>query len=249
MKGNKKRKSNADIAKEWDQIAEFRSLQLRRSEDLSMDHIIIPSMIKMMKGTNTSNVIDLGCGTGYATEYFKKEIAGKVIAIDISSRSIDEAIKFSESNVEYRTISIEDFSLQNDSSFSLGIANMTLMDVSDLDTVLTSISTILQKDSYLLITITHPFFWPFYWNYASQEWFDYSSEIEIEGDFNISLQKSGLKSTHYHRSLETYTEQLMKNGFVIESVIEPKPNKDLALHYPKKWEFPRFLGIKCKTQN
>ena len=94
----------------------------------------------------------------------------------------------------------------------------------------------------------HPFFWPLYWNYAKEEWFDYSQEIEIEGNFDISLNKSKLITTHFHRPLEKYIDLLIKYDLEIVKISEPLPTKEIMSKYPKKWEFPRFLGIKCRKK-
>ena len=49
--------------------------------------------------------------------------------------------------------------------------------------------------------ITHPFFWPKYWGYESEEWYKYNEEIFIENEFSISFEKEMGKTTYIHRPL------------------------------------------------
>lgn len=247
MKGNKPTKKNSQIASEWDNIAKDRFYHLENGGDLSMDNILIPTLINFSRNEDLSNVIDLGCGTGYSSKLIAN-ISTKVTGIDISSECIEIAkSNFKSENLKFLKSSIEEFS-NTEKDFSLGICNMTLMDVANLNDVVFGINKLLKKDAYLIITITHPYFWPFYWNYAEEKWFNYSEEIEIENPFKISSNESLYKTTHYHRSLELYINTLIQNNFSIEKIDEPMPNENVESLYPSKWKFPRFLAIKCKKK-
>jgi SAM-dependent methyltransferase len=243
MIGQIKRKTNQIIALEWDNIAHYRSAQLNNKEDISMDNVLIPYILDMMSDTDLSNVVDIGCGTGYATSKFAEK-AKNITGIDISVDSIREAQRYK--NIDFKALSVEDYAKNCSNKYSLGIANMTFMDVVNLEETIKSTSILLKNDAYLIITITHPFFWPFYWDYANEEWFNYSNEIEIEGFFDISLNKSSMITTHYHRPLELYFNTLLKYNFKIINISEPLPSDIIMKKYPLKWKFPRFLGIKVK---
>jgi SAM-dependent methyltransferase len=245
--GRNKTKNNNNIASEWDLIAESRAEQLTNQKDISMDHVLIPFIIQSMSDAALDNVIDIGCGTGYATSRYGEKIKN-LTGIDISTKSISEAIKNCKRFPNFKFINscVEAFSINTTEKFSLGIANMTLMGVVNLDDVIKSATKVLLNDSLFIITITHPFFWPFYWGYNNESWFNYTKEIEIEGSFNISLDSSNYITTHYHRPIEMYLNTLVNNDFQIIKLSEPLPNQEIQRLYPRKWEFPRFLGILCK---
>lgn len=247
--GKAKAKNNINIASEWDLIAESRAEQLSNNMDISMDNVLIPYIVQSMSDATLNNVIDIGCGTGYATSKYGGKIK-KLSGIDISSKSISEAAKKCKKFPEFKFInsSMEDFSKNTTEKFSLGIANMTLMGVVNLDEVVKSASEVLLNESLFIITITHPFFWPFYWGYNNERWFNYNKEIEIEGSFNISLNTSNYITTHFHRPIEMYINTLINNDFRIIKISEPLPSNEIQELFPKKWEFPRFLGILCKKE-
>lgn len=247
MLGRILQKSNTEIAKEWDALAEIRAKQLYDNEDVSMDYVLKPLVFEMTANTNFSNVIDLGCGTGYLTRALAQK-ANNIVGIDLSHTSVRIAEKYNNdiNHVSFKAIAIEDYVTEHHNQFSLAVANMTLMDVVHLEAAIQATWQLLLKDSHFVITITHPYFWPLYWNYAHEAWFNYKEEIEIEGHFNISLKETDYKTTHIHRPLETYFNLLRKNGFTIEALYEPIPNDEIMKKYPKEWKYPRFLGIKCK---
>ena len=249
MKGDIMHKTNKDIAQEWDRIAYFRLQQLEDGKDSSMDRIIMPMLLDLSNNLNFNNVIDVGCGVGYVTKKIAK-ISEKIIGIDISEDSIRKA-QFNNTidKIEFKNISIENFALKTNKSFTLAIANMLLMDVANLENVIKSINSILINDGYLIITMTHPYFWPFYWNYANELWFEYNKEIEIEDKFRISNSNTEFITTHFHRPLHIYLNILIDNHFVIEKISEPYPSDELNDQYPSKWKFPRFIGIKCRKKD
>lgn len=240
-------KTNKEIAMEWDEISETRFNQINDNKDLSFNFILKPCIFNLIDSCNKENVLDFGCGTGNLTKYLA-ERSLNVVGIDLSKVSINIAIRHFRNieNLSFINSSIEDYSSRNNRTFSLVVANMVLMDVTNLENVLKAIRGILKSGGNFVFTITHPCFWPFYWNYIKEEWFEYKEELFIESHFKISLDKNNQKTTHIHRPLEKYINALYKEGFLIEKIVEPVPNdEDLSL-FPKKDKYPRFLAFKTK---
>jgi ubiquinone/menaquinone biosynthesis C-methylase UbiE len=240
-------KTQEDISKEWDKIALIRLKQIESGKDLSYTHILTPCILNLTTNSDFNKVIDVGCGTGNLTyELSKKAIS--ITGIDSSKESINLATKHigNTPNIKFVTSTIEEFANSEASKYSLAVANMTLMDVINLEVVVQSISNLLQPGGQFVFTITHPCFWPFYWKYIDMDWFEYNTETFIEANFDISLDHSkDLITTHIHRPLEFYVNTLCQFSFYIEKMVEPLPNEEIAKQYPKAWKYPRFLGIKC----
>lgn len=57
-------KSHADLAREWDQLAEERHRQIASGEDLSFEYVIVPTTWRLFEGADRAVVLDIGSGTG-----------------------------------------------------------------------------------------------------------------------------------------------------------------------------------------
>jgi SAM-dependent methyltransferase len=241
-------KTEADIAAEWDRIALKRAHQIESGADLSFTNVLLPTVVSLATGCDSTAVVDVGCGAGFLSAQIASQ-ASKIVGIDISQKNIDYARRrwSAISNATFVAISVEAYAEASDTPrFTLALSNMTLMTVLDLDRVIKSIATLLVPGGHLVATLTHPCFWPLYWGYADKKWFKYSDEIAIESEFRISLDPTpGFTTTHIHRPLERYLASLSRSGFLIEELREPFPPSEIERQYPVPWRFPRFLSLRA----
>lgn len=240
-------KSIADIAYEWDLLAETRKQQLRNGVDLSYGRVVVPTLLSLVDGVPASRVLDIGCGVGELTNQLG-DMYGRVVGVDPSASSIDVARgDASAAGLEFFPKSLEEFaSAQREELFELLVANMSLMDAPDLPGILTATATLSAPNAVFVFSITHPWFWPVYWRYSDAPWFTYERELAIEAEFNISLAETSLVSTHFHRPLQTYVEALHDAGFAIDRLMEPMPTREVEASYPMPWRYPRFLVARCR---
>lgn len=241
------RKDMYSLIEEWNLIAHLRHEQIVSHRDLSFHFVTKPSIFSLAAGADFERVMDIGCGSGVLTSELSK-VSKSVVGIDPSNECISLARGFcaKTNNIEFVLASIEELEKsERHSNFTLAIANMTFMDCPDLDSALKSASRLMKRNARLVATITHPCFWPRYWNYAGEQWFDYVQEIQIEAPFRISMESSNLVTTHIHRPLEVYVRSLSEAGFRLKQMTEPMPSLEIQELYPRRWRFPRFLGISC----
>jgi 2-polyprenyl-3-methyl-5-hydroxy-6-metoxy-1,4-benzoquinol methylase len=243
-----KNKHLNEVAHEWDSIVALRMQQIQDGVDISFEHVLRPCIMNLAMGCDFSNVIDVGCGGGFLSEDLAK-ISSRVVGVDISGESVCLARQRLQGieNITFVHTSVEDFSeIEPSGSFTLAIANMTLMTVPSLETTVKAISSLLTRGGYFVFTITHPCFWPSYWGYSDASWFNYSREIAVEAPFRISQTEApGPKTTHIHRSLENYLNVLIGSGFEIGRLAEPLPSPEIEKRYLTRWKYPRFIGIRC----
>ena len=240
-------KAPTDVAREWDAIAHLRHDQMVSGRDLSFRHVLMPTIQRLLEGSNLGRVLDLGCGTGQLTARLAA-MSAEVIAVDASLRSIEFArIICAESvNTSFIVASVEEFADQwRGPMFTTAVANMTLMDCMDLDSFIEAVSKVLVPKGRFVATITHPFFWPSYRGYADASWFSYEQEIVIEAPFGISAEPTNYVTTHVHRPLTSYMSSLAAAGFVVDSILEPYPDNETQSLYPDPWRFPRFLVFRA----
>jgi SAM-dependent methyltransferase len=171
-----------------------------------------------------------------------------VVGIDLSGESIAlaQARTPSMPNLRFFATSLEAFASRTEERFSIIVANMMLMTTPDLTAALKAIAFLLKSDGRFVFTIPHPCFWPTYWEYDREEWFDYNKEIAIEAPFAISSEgPSQFITTHVHRPLEQYFSVLTNSGLTVQRLIEPRPPDRLNPEYLGTWHFPRFLLMAC----
>lgn len=248
MKATNK-KNESEIAKEWDDIALIRHRQIQNEIDTSFHEILLPSIINLIKGINKpiEKIIDIGCGTGYLTNKMS-DFTNEITGIDISLKSIEIAKKEFKSNskIIFSKNSINEFAEIKKEFYNLAIANMVLMDISDLEGAIDSVSKVLKDESSFIFTITHPFFWSKYWNYDEEEWFNYNDEIFIEGKFKISNESTDKITSHIHRPLKMYTQLLNKYDFKIRTILEPVINQNNDMTNGTAKKYPRFMIFHCE---
>lgn len=240
-----RRKRLSEIRDEWDRAAPKRAAQIDGKQDLSFHRILLPSIDRLAAHCNWEAVLDAGCGTGFLAQRLA-ERASEVLAVDVSKKSIVIArTTHAAPNLRYEATSIERLAARVPPRFTLVVANMTLMTVPNLRSFVGGVARLLRPGGHLIFTITHPWFWPLYWRYAEEEWFDYTRELAIEAPLQISLEKQGPITTHYHRPIEMYVAEFSRAKLLVDVLEEPFPEPRDAASYPEAWSFPRFLAGRC----
>lgn len=234
----------------WDKIAPYRDNQLRSGIDISYHQVLVPEIMRLLKRCKHNRILDVGCGTGVLTEKMASE-SDFVCGVDISSVSIGiaKASKSSASNIEYHVSAIDKFNSPSGliGKFDVAVANMVLMDVINLRKSLDSIFGLLSSEGALIATITHPCFWPDYWGYGNEFWFNYYDEQQIAHPFVTHADRVGIAETvHVHRPLEFYLQALCNSGFKIGYIGEPLPVGPVPKDYLTTLKRPRFLSFLCR---
>jgi len=242
------KKTQRELAEEWDRIARRRLEQVEKHVDLSRDFVLLPAISGLLPEGFLGRVIDVGCGSGQLTAILSGR-ARHAVGVDPSRESIrlaEECYGTSAAGLIFVASTIEEYASRDQEPFDVAVANMVLMTVPDLDAALVATSSLLRGGGTFVFTITHPWFWPSYWGYDYEPWFTYTNELFIEAPFEISLDEALDVTTHVHRPLEAYFTSLFDSGLVVERCLEPMPPPGVHARYPKPWKFPRFFAASCR---
>jgi len=182
-------------------------------------------------------VLDLGCGFGWHCQYAAEYGAKSVLGIDISKNMLDEAISKNKypSVVEYRLMPIEDFEYLP-GSFDVVISSLAFHYIESFEDICKKVSCCLSDRGTFIFSVEHPVFTA----YGNQDWY-YDKEGNrlhwaVDRYFEEGRRAAvflGEEVTKYHRSLTSYINSLLKNGFEITELIEPEPEKELLESVPE----------------
>lgn len=239
-------KKHSELAPEWDQLVEERHRQIASGQDLSFDHVLVPTMLHLFEGADTGLVLDIGSGTGDFTARLAR-VAERVVGLEPSRASVAvaRASCLEAPNVRFHEVALEEAAcVLRGESATAAVAAMTLMTTPDLVAFARALAGLLQNQAKFIATLAHPWFWPRYWGYEMEAWFSYRRETFIEAPFVISRCRTEVRTTHVHRPLEQYVSVLASAGFCLEALVEPLPSPDIQALYPRPWQFPRFIGLR-----
>lgn len=243
------KKQGIEIQHEWDALAPIRFEQISSGKDLTFNHVLSPEILKLADEIGANSVVDAGCGVGILTGMLADR-GYDVTGVDPSGENIKIARARFGGVATFIESSLEDFSQRNFGAFDMIIANMVLMDVPDLRAFLSAVSAVLRDGGAFIFSIAHPCFWPSYYGYDEEEWFNYKGEFFVESPFRISSQENGdLVSTHVHRPIEAYVEAFLAARLQILHLREPLPTAEVQELYPRPWKSPRYLVGSCRRSS
>lgn len=190
---------------------------------------------KMMPNFKDKRVLDLGCGFGWHCRYAVENGARSVIGIDISQKMLSEAkSKTKYGNIEYICMPIEDIDFPEE-SFDVVISSLALHYVKSLEDVLVRVYKCLSKGGDFVFSVEHPIFTA----QGPQDWYyDDKGNIlhwPVDHYFTEGIRNAkflGEEVIKYHRTLTTYLNSLIKLGFEITGVVEPKPAENMLNTVP-----------------
>ncbi|GKQ42410.1 methyltransferase [Companilactobacillus sp. RD055328] len=175
-------------------------------------------------------VLDMGCGYGWHSIYAAEHGAKKVIGIDSSEKMLEVAREKNEFDiVEFEQIDIN--SLPFDSgSFDVVFSSLALHYIQDFEGVIKQVYRLLAKNGKLIFSVEHPIFTA----EGSEQW-RYKEDGTIDSFPVDRYFEEGVRETNfwettvtkYHRTLTTYIDTLILQGFNIERVIEPTPPESM----------------------
>ena len=185
-----------------------------------------PAMRRVLPNFKGKSILDLGCGYGWHCLYAAQHGAKSVIGTDISEKMLTAAAeKNSHNKIEYRLCAMEDLDFAED-TFDVIISSLAFHYIEDFSALIKRIGAWLKPQGKLTFSVEHPVFTA----YGNQDWY-YGTDGNIEHFpvdryFYEGKREAvflGEQVTKYHRTLTTYLNTLLENGFELKHVIEPQP--------------------------
>lgn len=191
---------------------------------------------KMMPDFHGKRVLDLGCGFGWHCRYAIENGAKSVIGVDISKKMLNEAMhKTKTEYIQYICIPIENIDF-SDASFDVVISSLVLHYVESFEGIAGKISKCLLSGGDFVFSVEHPIFTA----EGKQDWYydNRGNRLHwpVDHYFTEGMRRAdflGEEVIKYHKTLTTYLNGLIRAGFEITGVVEPKPAENLLNSVPE----------------
>lgn len=209
---------------------------------------------KLLPDFQNKRVLDLGCGFGWHCEYAAQNGAKSVIGIDISKKMLEQAQKKNKFNtIQYICQPIEEIEFE-ENSFDIVISSLALHYIQSFEVVCKKVNHCLSKDGVFVFSVEHPVFTA----YGTQDWYydEQGKKLHwpVDNYFEEGKREAvflGEKVTKYHKTLTTYINGLLTEGFEIIHLIEPQPEKHMMESNPEMLEElrrPMMLLVSAKKK-
>jgi len=243
--------SEQEVARYWDQNADSWTDQVRKGWDVYRDCYNTPALLRLVGDLKDKTVLDAGCGEGHNTRLLAR-LGARVTGVDISSKMIGFARAAEEERplgIRYEVASFCDLSLFESESFDVALSFMALMDGSDYEGALNEIHRVLRPGGELVFSVTHPCFMTrgFGWvgdehggmKLTVSEYFNSEPWVEQWGFTAApdSEQATLFAVPVFPRTFSEYLNGLVKAGFVLREIAEPRAPEEACMRYPgmKGW--------------
>lgn len=191
---------------------------------------------KLIPDLKEKTVLDIGCGFGWHCKYAVEQGAKKVVGIDISKNMIEKAKEINaDVKIEYIVSSIEDYEYPKN-TFDIVISSLALHYIESFDEVCNQVKNTLKDNGTFIFSVEHPIFTA----NGEEEWI-YNKEGKIEHwpidnyfiERKIESNFLGETVEKYHKTLTTFINTLINDGFVINQLVEPKPEETMLQTIPE----------------
>lgn len=202
-----------------------------------------PYMLSQFPSFHEKNVLDLGCGSGFYTEYALGKGA-YVTAIDSSQSMIN---RLSQRNKSPRLQLIcsdiaEPLSSVQSNSFDYVICSLIIHYIKDWEPLFAELYRIMKNDGKLFVSTHHPYLVLGYPLLKNINYFDTTLVEDIWGK-----KDRPFKVHYFTRSLTNILKPIINSQFKIINIEEPQPSEKCKQMFPTLYqrlnERPGFLFI------
>lgn len=222
--------------------------------------VIFPRLLPLLKLTEHSSLLDIGCGQGILAQQLPKGV--EYVGIDTAAKLIEIARK--QDRDHHHSYLVKDashtlpFSTQ---TFTHAVAMLSLQNMEFPEKVIANVAKCLKPRGTLTLVLNHPAFriprqsgWGETDNKIQYRYVNrYLSPLKIPITMHPGQRQSDL-TWSFHQPLSAFTKMLFDNGFVIEQLEELTSDKESQGKSAKqenraRAEIPLFMIIKARLDS
>ncbi len=207
--------TNSDSLKAWETNAEFWDQKMGNESNSFHRDIVRPRTEELLEINSDDLVLDIACGNGNFSKRMAEQGA-QVVGFDYSPKMIEFA-KIRRADVLDKVIfSVCDatdyeqlINLQQERPFTKAVANMAIMDISDIAPLFKAVFCMLGENGIFVFATHHPCF-----TYPNK---DYFTACVHKG---IAIEGQPALQNYYHRSIQDILNHAFRSGFIINGFYE-----------------------------
>jgi SAM-dependent methyltransferase len=209
--------SAADLAA-WDRAADAYATAVGGADDRI--YAMLRASLWECLGTDLRglDVLDLGCGHGWLSAHLVNAGA-RVLGIDGSDPLLARA-RQAAPQADFTRCDLTADTLPTDRTYDRIVAHMVLMDLPDLDHVLSFVRAVLKPDGRFIFTMPHPCFFNYKTRTDPETGALYCGVADYLTPAEWWVESYG-GHRHYHRSLTWYFDALRRHTLAVTRLHEP----------------------------
>jgi 2-polyprenyl-3-methyl-5-hydroxy-6-metoxy-1,4-benzoquinol methylase len=196
---------------------------------------ILPDLLELLGDVTGRAVLDAGCGDGYLSRALARRGA-HVTGIDLSPRLIANA-RARDPDIDYRVADLSKPQPADAARFDAVGSYLVLNDVRDYQGFIVTLAAVLRPGGRLVLAINNPYGAVIRTHVA--DYFASGAKSPYRG-----LWEVGIKSYHYHRTLQDYLDAFLGCGLRLDRLIDVRANPsthETTTVLPEGGRFPRFM--------
>lgn len=199
-----------------------------------------PATERLLGDVANKRVLEVGCGSGRLTEWLVDQGA-EVVAFDVSPGMLSLARERLGDRAELHLADLcRPLAFVEDDGVDLAVASLVLHYLRDWRAPLLELHRVLRPEGAAVISTHHPA-----WDWRNHCPEDYFSFLQVS---EVWIEPHPV--TFWRRPLTMITEAVAEAGFLIERLVEPKPEPTLVDHDPEAYEEllrgPYFLHLRLR---
>jgi len=236
----------------WDNVASWYDGWVGKNGSDHHQKLAIPALLDCLDLNQTTNLLDIGCGTGVLAPYIA-ETGASYTGIDISSKLIATAKRYHSQHATFKVGDARKLTQHfAPETFDACTFLLSIQDINPLLTTIKAACNILLHGGTLAIVMVHPCFRiprQSGWGYEKTRKLQYRRIDHYLTPLKIPMKqhKKGV-TISFHRPLSVYINTLAQCGFVIDKLDEITTYQEGNNKAERRAndEIPLFMAIRAR---
>jgi ubiquinone/menaquinone biosynthesis C-methylase UbiE len=199
-----------------------------------------PATIALLGDVNRKQVLEVGCGTGPLTEWLVGHGA-EVVACDVSEAMLEIARSRIGDGAELHLHDLaEPLPFLEDATVDLVVASLVFHYLRDWIAPLRELHRVLRPNGSVVMSIHHPA-----WDWRNHCPEDYFAFLQVS---EVWVKPHAV--TFWRRPLTAATDAISEAGFLIDRLVEARPNPELEKQDPSSFQelttAPCFIHLRLR---